>query len=147
MSKYSERLKDPQWQKRRLEILSNANFACQRCKCTSRTLHVHHNLYRKNTDPWDYPDRELMALCDQCHKREEAQREQMLALLCRFEELCLVPQMVMSLEALVKYDDPCRVLQWMFCVHFPELLEKAETMMNYEILETKKHHEAIHGNV
>lgn len=65
---YSELLKDPRWQKRRLEILSRDNFTCQRCRDDESTLHVHHKHYHKGRMPWDYEDRELVTLCEFCHE-------------------------------------------------------------------------------
>ena len=39
---YSEKLRDPRWQKRRLEILERDAWQCQACLSTAKTLHVHH---------------------------------------------------------------------------------------------------------
>jgi hypothetical protein len=64
---YAERLKDPRWQRRRLEILNRSSFTCESCDAGDRTLHVHHKLYRKGAMPWEYADHELEALCEQCH--------------------------------------------------------------------------------
>jgi 5-methylcytosine-specific restriction endonuclease McrA len=64
---YSEKLKDPRWQKKRLEILSAANFACEYCTNKTKTLHVHHLSYLKGKDPWDYTDDYLVCLCEDCH--------------------------------------------------------------------------------
>ncbi len=69
---YSELLRDPRWQRRRLEILNRANFACERCHDKTQTLHVHHKLNRKGAAPWDYSDSELQALCETCHESEHA---------------------------------------------------------------------------
>lgn len=71
MSNYSELLKDPRWQKKRLEILQRDNWACTVCRNTERTLHVHHTRYLYNKDPWDYDDMHLITLCDSCHSLEE----------------------------------------------------------------------------
>jgi len=66
---YSEKLKDPRWQKRRLEILNRDNFTCQVCGDTKNTLHVHHKKYFK--EPWDAANWALITLCSSCHSREE----------------------------------------------------------------------------
>ena len=63
---YSEKLKDPRWQKRRLEILSRDNFICQWCLDTETTLHVHH-LFYEGKNPWDTDDDLLITICEQCH--------------------------------------------------------------------------------
>ena len=65
---YSEKLKNPRWQKKRLEILSRDNFTCTRCQSSNKTLHVHHcNGYRTGAEPWEYDASELKTLCCDCH--------------------------------------------------------------------------------
>lgn len=63
---YSEKLKDPRWQKRRLQELERAGWACEWCSSTSKTLHVHHWLYRG--EPWEALDETLSVLCEDCHR-------------------------------------------------------------------------------
>lgn len=63
---YSEKLKDPRWQKKRLKILDRDNFKCRSCGDNKSTLHVHHISYSNN--PWDAEDGELVTLCTDCHK-------------------------------------------------------------------------------
>lgn len=65
---YWEKLKDPRWQKKRLDILNRDEFACLDCGDTESTLHVHHCLYRRGLEPWEYEDRELRTLCESCHE-------------------------------------------------------------------------------
>lgn len=50
-------------------------FSCRNCRSKENTLHVHHGLYRKNTEPWDYDNSELVTLCEDCHKVVESRRE------------------------------------------------------------------------
>ena len=69
-SEYSEKLKDPRWQKRRLEILERDEWMCVLCANKERTLHVHHCWYEDNVDPWDYPPHCLVTLCEDCHAKE-----------------------------------------------------------------------------
>lgn len=70
---YAERLRDPRWQRKRLEILSRDKFTCVQCGDFKSTLHVHHaNGYRNGLMPWEYPDRELKTLCENCHNQEHA---------------------------------------------------------------------------
>lgn len=64
---YFEKLKDPRWQRKRLEILQRDNWTCCQCGATSKTLHVHHTHYRKGADPWDYGGEFLKSLCEDCH--------------------------------------------------------------------------------
>lgn len=69
-SDYTQKLKDPRWQRRRLQILERDNWTCQKCGDTETTLMVHHRLYRPDTDPWDYSEHELVTLCKDCHEQE-----------------------------------------------------------------------------
>jgi hypothetical protein len=64
---YSEKLKDPRWQRKRLEILQANEFKCWDCGEGTQTLHVHHCYYEKGLMPWEYPDDSLKCLCDWCH--------------------------------------------------------------------------------
>jgi hypothetical protein len=66
---YQKQIKDPRWQKRRLEIMERDEFTCQSCFNKKDTLNVHHRIYYKDRDLWDYNDDELETLCDRCHKR------------------------------------------------------------------------------
>lgn len=67
MSKsYIELLKDPRWQKKRLQILERDNWTCQDCYDTTTTLNVHHLHYGEA--PWDVPDGLLITLCEPCHE-------------------------------------------------------------------------------
>lgn len=63
---YSEKLRDPRWQKKRLQILERDGWACCACKSTTNNLQVHHLIYAK-CDPWDYKPEALQTLCDSCH--------------------------------------------------------------------------------
>lgn len=64
---YAEKLKDPRWQKKRLEILQRDNFTCFYCEDDKSTLHVHHEMYFKNQEPWDTPSECLTTVCEDCH--------------------------------------------------------------------------------
>jgi hypothetical protein len=65
---YSEKLKDPRWQKKRLEILDRDMWKCKSCGDDKKTLHVHHIFYMPRKDPWDIPNGLLITLCEGCHK-------------------------------------------------------------------------------
>lgn len=68
MSKsYYEKLRDPRWQKKRLEIMERDGFTCRDCGSATNTLNVHHAYYEKGFDPWEYPDGSLKTLCELCH--------------------------------------------------------------------------------
>ncbi len=66
---YFEKLKDPRWQKKRLEIFQRDGFACVECGDKQSTLNVHHVKYAKRAAPWDAPDGWLKTLCESCHER------------------------------------------------------------------------------
>jgi len=64
---YSEKLKDPRWQKKRLEILERDGWACQECGAKDKTLFVHHGYYETGKEPWEYENETLHSLCEPCH--------------------------------------------------------------------------------
>lgn len=70
MSKYSEKLKDPRWQKKRLEVFNRDSFECSNCGNQYSMLAVHHLYYEKDKDPWDYPLEAFKTLCRECHEEE-----------------------------------------------------------------------------
>ena len=72
---YSEKLRHPKWQKKRLEILSRDGFKCLFCGTDEKNLQVHHLLYKKR-DPWDYPDYLYQTLCDDCHAERQLLTDQ-----------------------------------------------------------------------
>ena len=72
---YAQKLKDPRWQKKRLEILNRDEWTCQLCGSTTDTLAVHHKRYLIDTEPWDYPNKLLITLCETCHEAEKEGEE------------------------------------------------------------------------
>jgi len=66
MQTYGEQLRDPRWQRVRLQALEAAGWCCSRCRDTRSTLHVHHRVYRRIA-PWEYDLAELEVLCSKCH--------------------------------------------------------------------------------
>lgn len=69
-SDYYEKLKDPRWQKKRLEVFQRDEFRCQACFDDESTLTVHHRYYDKGLEPWEYPLEALVTLCQNCHQNE-----------------------------------------------------------------------------
>jgi len=65
---YSELLKDPRWQKKRLKIMERDEFTCQSCFDSENTLNIHHKYYIHGKAPWEYPDELLITLCKECHE-------------------------------------------------------------------------------
>lgn len=74
MSTYSEKLKDPRWQRKRLEILNRDDFTCRGCGSKEKTLHVHHMYYLKGAEPWEYHNNSLFTYCFECHDNIEQER-------------------------------------------------------------------------
>lgn len=65
---YIEKLKDPRWQKKRLEILERDEWRCRECGSREKQLSVHHRWYVSGRMPWQYPNSALLSLCSECHK-------------------------------------------------------------------------------
>lgn len=63
---YSNKLKDPRWQKKRLEILERDKWTCQLCSDKETTLNIHHIKYT-GKNPWDAPMKDLITYCEVCH--------------------------------------------------------------------------------
>jgi len=70
----SEKLKDPRWQKLRLEVFDRDEWACQGCGDSENTLNVHHTYYEALKEPWEYPLRSFVTLCEECHLFEKEDR-------------------------------------------------------------------------
>jgi 5-methylcytosine-specific restriction endonuclease McrA len=64
---YSQKLRSPLWQKKRLEICQRDGWRCVFCGSDSKNLQVHHLIYKRR-DPWDYPDYLYQTLCEDCHQ-------------------------------------------------------------------------------
>ena len=64
---YSEKLKHPKWQRKRLEIMQRDNFKCQLCGDSENELHVHHIEY-SDGEPWEIENEKLITVCGACHK-------------------------------------------------------------------------------
>lgn len=65
---YYELLRDPRWQKKRLEVMQRAEFSCENCGDSTTTINVHHKYYTKGAMPWDYPNEALACFCEPCHE-------------------------------------------------------------------------------
>lgn len=93
---YAEKLRDPRWQKKRLEIFARDNFTCKVCGDDKNTLHVHHKEYN-GCEPWEYDNSLLDTICADCHLKEHP-------------EHCKLPYLEMpagwSLSKPEMYDDP-----------------------------------------
>lgn len=123
---YAEKLRDPRWQKKRLEIMQRDRFRCRDCSRSDRNLQVHHCAYSGN--PWEAPNDLLLTLCDECHeKRQAAENAAKLALACIFAEssprsLALFTEMLQarahhSPEASVEWLDERRWIE--YAIEYP----------------------------
>lgn len=88
---YAEKLKDPRWQRKRLEIMQRDEFRCRDCMNSKETLTVHHCHYARG-GPWDTPAELLLTLCQPCHElRQELEDDCRLALAKIFARLDVPP--------------------------------------------------------
>jgi len=71
--KYKKLLRDPRWQKKRLEIFQRDKWKCQRCRSKKHELHVHHFKYTSKL-PWKEKNENLMTLCSYCHEEMSVNR-------------------------------------------------------------------------
>jgi hypothetical protein len=72
--KYSEQLRDPRWQRKRLEIMHRDDWRCRKCDNHQEMLTVHHHFYLAGREPWDYHESLLVTLCDSCHNAHHERR-------------------------------------------------------------------------
>lgn len=79
---YSEKLKDPRWQQRRLKIMERDAFTCQMCSSKEKTLNVHHAYYIRGREPWDYDDSMLITYCEDCHEIVETLKQRVSMAIC-----------------------------------------------------------------
>jgi hypothetical protein len=80
-NEFFELYRHPKWQEKRLEIMNDANFTCERCGSKEKTLNVHHRYYEKGKKPWQYPNESLDCLCEDCHKDTQNELNDIKALL------------------------------------------------------------------
>lgn len=66
---YSDKLLDGRWEDFRASYISRHGTTCQSCKRSNITAQVHHVVYEKGREPWEYDDQELMVLCRGCHQQ------------------------------------------------------------------------------
>lgn len=66
---YSDKLRDPRWQQKRLRVFDKQDWTCQICFRKDKELHLHHNSYKRGKEPWDYPDSNFKTVCHCCHNK------------------------------------------------------------------------------
>lgn len=50
---YKEQIKDPRWQRKRLEAMQADRFTCQICFHSDKPLNVHHKRYIEGAKAWN----------------------------------------------------------------------------------------------
>ena len=88
---YAEQLRHPNWQKRRLEMLSAAGWQCQKCGEKEKMLQVHHKQYFKGRKAWEYEDSDLLVLCEPCHEKEHTSGDALKSILARADAIPPLP--------------------------------------------------------
>lgn len=68
---YLKKLRDPRWQKIRLQIFNRDGWKCRECGESGLELQIHHCKYFK--DPWDCPTIYLLSVCGGCHQKRQNQ--------------------------------------------------------------------------
>jgi hypothetical protein len=107
---YADKLKDPRWQKVRLEVMARDGWTCQQCHDQTSTLHLHHRYYEPGLDPWEYPPDALVTLCEFCHAYETRERpaaeQELLALLRKVGLSCGQLRALTTAIAIADHDQP-----------------------------------------
>jgi 5-methylcytosine-specific restriction endonuclease McrA len=55
MPTYRQQLRDPRWQRRRLQVFERDGWTCQQCGAEDQELQVHHTRYVAGAAPWEVP--------------------------------------------------------------------------------------------
>jgi 5-methylcytosine-specific restriction endonuclease McrA len=117
--KYATQLKDPRWQKKRLEIMERDKFKCVLCDSGDKTLHIHHYGYEKNLKPWEYSNDRLATLCEDCHNERQQLENSMILSLRVFNNEVLAS----ILDDFIKYSQ-CDMRKWAIWIRFKEVKNK-----------------------
>jgi len=106
---YWQKLQDPRWQRKRLEILNRAEFCCESCGDTESQLQVHHGYYEKGKEPWEYEDETLWCLCDRCHQKAHVARRAVSLALAKYPptKLDLVASVLDTTDDYFYYELDC----------------------------------------
>lgn len=67
---YNEERNSVEWQRKVDEIRRRDNYTCQICGAQDKQVQVHHTWYNPNLHYWDYPNKQLITLCKECHEKE-----------------------------------------------------------------------------
>lgn len=111
--KYSEKLRNPKWQKKKNRILERDNYTCQHCGDTEKTLVVHHLEYRG--EPWDVPDESLTTFCESCHDQVEE-------IIRSVRKLSKYPEIIMTIGELANLSNNSE--KWFLVAQFVTILQR-----------------------
>lgn len=84
---YAEKLLDPRWQQKRLEVFERDNWSCVVCGRRDKELQVHHGYYAYGLEPWDYALDTLHTICHECHELATRQLKRL-----KFDLGCINPR-------------------------------------------------------
>lgn len=102
---YAQKLKDPRWQKMRLEVLQKADFKCTDCDDETSTLHVHHTEYVWGKNPWEYDPDTLVCLCEACHAEQIGENVKTILRGASYERTLRLSNLIESIAFLVTTKD------------------------------------------
>ncbi len=127
---YFKNFKNPRWQKKRLEILERDEWKCSVCDDKESTLVVHHFWYGNIKDdtsgklrrrlPWEYDNKDLTTLCEECHQEEHELRQDSEADLLqilkqqhfRYEDISSLSQCVINIGDDISPQDALDGIYW-----------------------------------
>ena len=122
---YSDKLRDPRWQKKRLEIMERDEFFCHGCCDDSIELNVHHLYYLKNRDPWDYPNDAFITLCEDCHKEMHLTKEAFKPVIAKIESFDVSDHVFRLFQLILANNDPIEILDLLKTHEYFETANKA----------------------
>lgn len=67
---YTQKLADPRWQLTRIKHLERTHSTCEDCG-RKGPVDLHHRVYGRGCEPWEYPDDNFVVVCRPCHLRRE----------------------------------------------------------------------------
>lgn len=91
---YQEKLRDPRWQKKRLEIFERDEWRCRYCFSKDKTLNLHHKEYIKNREPWEYDDTNFITLCEECHVELQRQIDLIKFTISNFPKMAFICEVI-----------------------------------------------------
>ena len=65
---YKDQLEDPNWKAFRSFIFKVRGTKCEICG-SKKNLQIHHPRYQENCKAWEYTCKDVIVVCDDCHKK------------------------------------------------------------------------------